>query len=171
MKYIYVGKIVNTHALKGEVRLISDFEYKERVFKKDNTIYIGNEKELVLPDSVTIGDETYNEYYYRKHKQFDMLKFYGIDYINDVLKYKGSKAYVDEEILNLKEDEILISDICNYEVYLDDKLVGKITEYRSDNGNKLVKVNDKYIPYNNNFISKYDKINKRIYFHDIGVFL
>ena len=38
MKYIYVGKIVNTHALKGEVRLISDFEYKERVFKKDNTI-------------------------------------------------------------------------------------------------------------------------------------
>ena len=159
MKYIYVGKFVNTHALKGEVRLISDFEYKERVFKKDNTIYIGNEKEPLKIEN------------YRKHKQFDMLKFYGIDYINDVLKYKGSKAYVDEEILNLKEDEILISDICNYEVYLDDKLVGKITEYRSDNGNKLVKVNDKYIPYNNNFISKYDKINKRIYFHDIGVFL
>ena len=159
MKYIYVGKIVNTHALKGEVRLISDFEYKERVFKKDNILYIGNEKcELKI--------ETY-----RQHKQFDMVKFYGIDYINDVLKYKGSKAYVDEKILNLKEDEILISDICNYEVYLDDKLVGKITEYRSDNGNKLVKVNDKYIPYNNNFISKYDKINKRIYFHDIGVFL
>ena len=31
MKYIYIGKIVNTHALKGEVRIISNFEYKDRV--------------------------------------------------------------------------------------------------------------------------------------------
>ena len=28
IKYINVGKIVNTHALKGEVRIISDFEFK-----------------------------------------------------------------------------------------------------------------------------------------------
>ena len=34
MKYIYIGDIVNTHGLKGEVRLISDFEYKKKVFKK-----------------------------------------------------------------------------------------------------------------------------------------
>ena len=159
MKYIYVGKIVNTHALKGDVRLISDFEYKERVFKKDNTIYIGNEKEPLKIEN------------YRKHKQFDMLKFYGIDYINDVLKYKGLNVYCDEDDLKLKEDEILISELTNYEVYLDDKLLGKISEYRSDNGNKLIKVNNKYIPYNDTFITKYDKVNKRIYFHDIGVFL
>ena len=30
MKYIYIGDVVNTHGLKGEVRLISDFEYKKR---------------------------------------------------------------------------------------------------------------------------------------------
>ena len=45
MKYIYIGKIVNTHALKGEVRLISNFEFKERVFKKDFKFYIGQTKE------------------------------------------------------------------------------------------------------------------------------
>ena len=159
MKYVNVGKIVNTHALKGEVRLISNFEYKDRVFKKNNTVYVGNGKEPLKIES------------YRKHKQFDMLKFYGIDYINDVLKYKGLNVYFDEEELELKDNEILISDITNYEVYLDDKLIGKISEYRSDNGNRLIKVNDKYIPYNDTFITKYDKINKRIYFHDIGVFL
>ena len=35
----------------------------------------------------------------------------------------------------------------------------------------MIKVNNKYIPYNNNFIVKYDKINKRIYFNGIEVFL
>ncbi len=34
MKYIYIGDVVNTHGLKGEVRLISDFEHMKKVFKK-----------------------------------------------------------------------------------------------------------------------------------------
>lgn len=158
MKYICIGKLVNTHALKGEVRILSNFEFKERVFKKDNILYIGNDKDEVKIET------------YRHHKQFDMVKFYGIDYINDVLKYKGMSVYIDENILNLKDDEILVSDLINYEVYSENKFIGKISEYRSDNGNNMIKVNGKYIPYNSNFIFKYDKINKRIYFHDIGVF-
>ena len=40
IKYINVGKIVNTHALKGEVRIISDFEFKDRVFIPNNVLYI-----------------------------------------------------------------------------------------------------------------------------------
>ena len=36
MEYIYIGKIVNTHGIKGEVRIISDFKYKNEVFKIDN---------------------------------------------------------------------------------------------------------------------------------------
>ena len=45
MEYINVGKIVNTHALKGEVRIISNFEYKERIFKKGFNLYIGQFKD------------------------------------------------------------------------------------------------------------------------------
>ena len=48
MKYIYIGDIVNTHGLKGEVRLISDFEYKNKVFKKGFKLYIGRTKEEVI---------------------------------------------------------------------------------------------------------------------------
>ena len=88
MKYIYVGKIVNTHALKGEVRLISNFEFKDRIFKKEFKLYIGQEK---YEEKI----ETY-----RIHKQYDMIKFIGIDYINDVLKYKGEYVYINKrEIL------------------------------------------------------------------------
>lgn len=159
MKYIFIGRIVNTHALKGEVRIVSDFEFKDRIFKENTLLYIGENKDKEIIET------------YRKHKQFDMVKFKGIDYINDVLKYKGSKVYIDESILNLKDNEILISDLINMDVYNDNKYVGKITEYRSDNGNNMLRVNNKLIPYNKDFITKIDKENKIIYFHDIGVFL
>ncbi len=159
MKYIFIGRIVNTHALKGEVRIVSDFEFKDKIFKENTLLYIGENKDKEIIET------------YRKHKQFDMVKFKGIDYINDVLKYKGSKVYIDESILNLKDDEILISELINMDVYNDNKYVGRITEYRSDNGNNMLRVNNKLIPYNKDFITKIDKENKSIYFHDIGVFL
>ena len=159
MKYIYVGKIVNTHALKGEVRIISNFEFKNRILKKDFVIYIGQEKYKEKIET------------YRVHKQYDMIKFIGIDYINDVLKYKGLNVYINEEDLKLQDDELLESDYPNMELYNDDVLVGKIQHYRNDNGNEMLRVNDKYIPYNKNFITKIDKKNNRIYMHDIGVFL
>ena len=136
MKYIFIGRIVNTHALKGEVRIVSDFEFKDRIFKENTLLYIGENKDKEIIET------------YRKHKQFDMVKFKGIDYINDVLKYKGSKVYIDESILNLKDDEILISELINMDVYNDNKYVGRITEYRSDNGNNMLRVNNKLIPYN-----------------------
>ena len=144
MKYIFIGRIVNTHALKGEVRIVSDFEFKDRIFKENTLLYIGENKDKEIIET------------YRKHKQFDMVKFKGIDYINDVLKYKGSKVYIDESILNLKDDEILISELINMDVY---------------NDNNMLRVNNKLIPYNKDFITKIDKENKSIYFHDIGVFL
>ena len=159
MKYIYIGKIVNTHALKGEVRIISNFEYKDRVFNINNKLYIGKDKyEEVI--------ETY-----RKHKNYDMVKFKNIDNINDVLKYKGMNVYFDEDSLNLSDDEVLIEELPLYNIYSNNNLVGRIEEYRSDNGNNMVRVNNKLIPYNNNFITKIDKNNKIIYMHDIEVFL
>ena len=44
MEYIYIGDIVNTHGIKGELRILSDFKYKENVFKKNFKIYIGKTK-------------------------------------------------------------------------------------------------------------------------------
>lgn len=159
MKYINIGKIVNTHALKGEVRLISNFEYKDRVFKINNKLYIGAIKEEKIIES------------YRVHKQFDMIKFVGIDNINDVLKYKGSSVYFNEEDLCLGDEELLESDFLEMDIYNNDTLVGRVSEYRCDNGNKMIRVNEKYIPYNKDFITLIDKTNKKIVMHDIEVFL
>ena len=61
MKYIYIGKIVNTHGIKGEIRLISTFKFKDKVFVPNMNIYIGKEK---IKEVITS---------YRPHKQFDMI--------------------------------------------------------------------------------------------------
>ena len=101
MNYIYIGKIVNTHGLKGEVRILSNFKYKDKVFIKNMNIYIGKDKKKEAINS------------YRPHKNFDMICMNGYNNINDVLKYKGSLVYV------LKED-IRLDSGC----YLDEDLIG-----------------------------------------------
>lgn len=159
MRFIYIGKVTNTHALKGEIRILSNFEFKSKVFTKGFKLYVGHLK----------TEETIETY--RRHKQYDMVKFVGIDSINDVIKYKGASVFINEEDLNLSDDEILTEELIGMKVYNDNSLVGNITEYREDNGNKNIRVNEKLIPFNKDFISKIDKQNKEIHFHDIGVFL
>jgi len=159
MEYIYVGRIVNTHALKGEVRIISNFEYKNKVFIKDNTLFLGQFKEAQIIET------------YRKHKNFDMIKFANINNINDALKYKGDNVYIKKSMLLLNEDEVLEDELLEMNLYSDNKIVGKISEYINDNNNKVIRVNNKLIPYNKDFITKIDKKNKKIYMHDIEVFL
>ena len=68
--FVYIGKIVNTHGIKGELRLLSKFSYKERVFVKGMTIYIGRNKEK---------EEIVS---YRHHKCFEMITLKGYSNIN-----------------------------------------------------------------------------------------
>ena len=42
--YIKIGQIVNTHGIKGELKIISDFKYKDKIFVKDFNLYIGKNK-------------------------------------------------------------------------------------------------------------------------------
>jgi tRNA G18 (ribose-2'-O)-methylase SpoU len=71
MKYVLIGKIVNTHGLKGEVRILSSFKYKDRVFKPDMNIYIGKNK----------INEVINSY--RHHKIFEMITMNGYNNIKN----------------------------------------------------------------------------------------
>lgn len=155
MKYIRIGKIVNTHGIKGELRIISQFKYKDRIFKKDFKLYIGKDKICEVINT------------YRHHKQFDMVTFNNYDNINDVLKYKGDYVFINEEDLILNEDEYLDSDLINLKVICNDREIGivKNIEYYSLN-NPLLYVENKdkhfYIPYNFDIINSISLSNKEI---------
>ena len=91
MELIKIGKIVNTHGIKGELRILSKFPYKEKIFIKNMKLYI-DKKDI----------ETINTY--RKHKNFDMVTFTGYTNINEVLKYKGKNVYVNKEDITLSKE-------------------------------------------------------------------
>ena len=155
MNYIYIGKLVNTHALKGEIRILSNFEYKDRIFIKDKNLYIGENKEKVTIET------------YRKHKNFDMCKFIEYSYINDVLKFKGKKVYCLREDLNLNNNELLDSDYISLRCIYKEKTIGYITDIINNNGYKLFQIDTKLIPFNNEFIEKIDTENKTIYLKNL----
>lgn len=152
-EYVYIGKIVNTHGIKGELRLLSNFDKKEKVFIPETEILIGKEKVSEIINT------------YRHHKEFDMITICGYNNINDVLKYKGKPVYIKREILNLKENEYLLEDLIDLDIYDNEEKVGKGKEIVYNNANKLLLVEAEksfYIPINNAFIKKVDLKNKRI---------
>lgn len=154
MDFVYLGKLVNTHGIKGEVRILSDFEKKELVFKKGFNFYLGNQK-----TPLTIST-------YRVHKNYDMVTFININNINDIEKYKGMKVYIKRNELKLEENDFLNSDLINLDVYENNILLGKISDYMYNKANILLEVSGTkkfYIPYVSEYIEKVDLKNNRIY--------
>ena len=153
MEYLYIGHIVNTHGIKGEIKILSDFERKKLVFKKDFNIYIGK----------NYNHEVINTY--RTHKKFDMITLKGLDNINEVLKYKDQLVYVNRLDLKLKSDEYLIQDLIGMRIIYNDKFYGKVQDIYETKGNKILCVqHDKiyYIPYIKDFIKSVKIAKKEI---------
>ena len=127
MDKVYIGKIVNTHGIKGEIRIISDFLYKEKAFKVGTDIYIDEQKYLI--------------HSYRRHKNFDMITLDGFDDINEVLKFMKKAVYKRKEDLNLSKNEILDEDLINYKVIDKSGKCGIIKEiFYASSSNKILRV-------------------------------
>lgn len=151
--YVCVGKIINTFGIKGELKIISDFEYKNRIFIKDYPIYIGELKEKELVNT------------YRVHKNYDLVLFNNYTNINEVLKYKGCKIYINRDDLKLKENEYLLNDLIGFNVYDEDKLIGMVIDYELTKSSVLFKVKGNktfYLPKVAAYIKEVNIIDKKI---------
>ena len=150
MKYVCIGKLVNTHGIKGEVKLLSNFEYKDKAFVVGMNFYIGEDKEKVTVNS------------YRHHKVFDMVTFKEYNYINDVLKFKGKLVYVLKPDLALDNNSILDRDYIGMNAYYEGLLIGKVNDIIDNNGYKLMLIGTKYVPFNKEFISSVSVTKKEL---------
>lgn len=164
-KYLNVGKIVNTHGIRGEVRVISRTDFPEERYKKGNTLYVdfGDGSKLV-PVVVSA---------HRVHKQFDLLQFEGHPNINDVEKYKGHllKTAADTPV-DLNEGEFFYHDIIGCTVTTDEgEELGKVKEILSPGANDVWVVKRKgfgpdiLIPYIPPVVKQVDVENKQITIH------
>ncbi|GAA0331650.1 ribosome maturation factor RimM [Bacillus carboniphilus] len=145
-KWFNVGKIVNTHGLRGEVRVISRTDFADERYKVGNTLYFFSEPNTEVSIPLTVK-------HHRKHKNFDLLTFEGYDSIQAVEGLKNGLLKIKEEQLTeLDEGEFYFHEIIGCEVYLEDgEKVGKVREILTPGANDVwvVKGNRKeyYIPY------------------------
>lgn len=153
-EFIYVGKIVNTHGIKGEIRILSDFEKKEKVFVSGMPIYIGRKKEREVISS------------YRHHKNFEMITMEGYSDINEVLRYKGLYVYIKKEDLKLEDGEYLETDLIGLTVIVDQEEKGTVLDIRDSGHNKFLVIDtdnkEVFIPYQKEFISSIDFKNRKV---------
>ena len=123
---IYIGKTVSTFGIKGELKVISDFEYCDRAYQVNKKILINNIEHVISG--------------IRYHKNYVLLKIDNLNNINDILKYVGFNIYIKRIDLGLKGCEYLYKDLINSEVIDDDNTkLGKVIEVLNAN-NVLIKV-------------------------------
>lgn len=152
MNYIFVGEIVNTHGIKGELRIISDFKFKESAFKKGQTVYLGKRKQPMVINN------------YRYHKIYDMVMFDNVNDINDAIAFKGDRVYVDRNSLDI--DGYVDEDVIGSKVYNDGEYIGLVdTIMKNPHHDILVVVNEgnrNLIPFIDEFIVNVDIKNNRL---------
>ena len=144
---VLVGKYVKTHGIKGEIKVRSNFLYKDRIFQTGKKVFL-KDQEFTIKD-------------YRKHQEYDMLTFEGINDINQILSLKGNFLYANREDLGLKQEEYLDSDLIGLDLYQNNISVGKVRDIAFITKNKkLLVINSHYVPFE--LIKKVDLKNKRI---------
>ena len=109
-QFLQVGVISSTHGLRGEVKVFPTTDDAAR-FQTLKEVILDTGKEKLDLEIQSV----------RFFKQFVIVKFKGIDDINDIEKYKGKSLFVTRENAQpLKEDEYYIADLIGMEVYLED---------------------------------------------------
>ena len=150
-----VGKIINTHGIKGNVKIYPYTDDPER-FKDLDYLLIGEDfKELRIVDIFI-------------QKGFVYVRFEGYEDINKILDFVNSNVYIyDKDRVKLPDDRYFISDIVNMEVHdLEGQLLGKVTDVIENLANDLFQVQNPngkifYLPARKEFIKKID-VDKRV---------
>ena len=108
--YLQVGVITSTHGIKGEVKVFPTTDDARR-FDTLEKVYLDTGRKL-LPLEVE------NVKYF---KQFVIVKFKGINNINDVEQYRQMPILVSrEDAVDLEDDEYFIADIIGMKVVTED---------------------------------------------------
>lgn len=104
--FFQVGIITSTHGLRGEVKVFPTTDDVKR-FKRLQAVILDTGKERLDLEIETI----------KFFKQFVILKFKGIDNINEVEKYRRASLLVSRKnAVKLEKDEYFVADLTGLEV-------------------------------------------------------
>ena len=125
---LQVGVITTTHGVRGEVKVFPTTDDANR-FKKLKKVILDTGKEQLDLEITQV----------KLFKNLVILKFKGIDNINDIEKYKGKSLYVTREnAVKLKKNEYFIADLIGLKAVSEDGTeLGKITDVLQTGANDV----------------------------------
>jgi 16S rRNA processing protein RimM len=159
-----VGKVANTHGLRGELKIVSQTDFPEERFRPGSrlTMMDPNQTEQI---EVEVASS-------RNHKNTYIVKFKAWNEINDVEKYKGWFLKINEEQrFELPEHEYYYNEIIGCHVVSEEGLeLGVIQEILSPGANDVWVVQPAtgkavYIPYIEDVVKQVDVRNKQVVVH------
>ena len=161
--YVSIGKILNFHGVKGEAKL-GYSKNREDFLSKIKDVYIQINGEY-KPFEIS---------YIKFTPKCGIVKFQGIDTLNDIVEYKGCLVFVEEASAreHLEDDEFLIDELVGLNVYDGDKRVGSVVGVSNNGASDLlsVKTNSKNIclvPFVKAIVLSVDIKTKRIQINNI----
>lgn len=127
-QFLQVGVISSTHGIKGEVKVFPTTDDNAR-FQKLKEVLLDTGKERIPLEIQNV----------RYFKQMVILKFKGIDNINDIERYKGRPLLVKREnALPLNENEYYIADLIGMDVLTEDgKRFGQLIDVMETGANDV----------------------------------
>ena len=150
-KFLEAGKLINTHGVRGEFKLDA--------WCDDLSQYLKIKKFYFSED----GSKEYKVSAIRKFGKFMLVKFEGIETLDDALKFKGKTIYVDRDDVPKKEGAVFIADIIGLPAIdvSNNEIFGKIIDYTNKGGGNLYEIecnngNIAYIPAVEAFTKKID---------------
>ena len=109
-KQLQVGVISSTHGVRGEVKVFPTTDDVTR-FRQLKKVYLDTGREMLPLEIQNV----------KFFKRFAILKFKGIDNINDIEKYRGKSLMIDrEDAVDLDEDEYFIAEMIGMKVCTED---------------------------------------------------
>ena len=121
-QYLEAGEIVNTHGIRGEVKI---------------NPWADGPEFLVDFDTLYIGGKPYAVESARVHKTVVLCKLEGVDSIEEAQKLRGSVVSIDRDEVELEEDAVFIADLIGLPVLADGVEIGKVEDVLTMPGNDV----------------------------------
>ena len=161
--FISIGKILNFHGVHGEAKL-GYSKNREDFLEKLDIVYVLHQNEYI---ELKVSKIKFTP-------KSAIIKFNGIDSLNDIIKYKGALLFVRESLIReyLEDDEFLIDELIGTNVYDGDIRVGSVVGVSNNGATDLlsVKTNSKNIclvPFVKAIVLSVDIKSKRIQINNI----
>ena len=163
--FISAGKILNFHGVKGEAKL-GYSKNREEFLSKLKTVYVKMDTaDGYVPLEISR---------IRFTPKCAIVKFKGIDDLNQILQYKNKIVFVEESTARdfLEEDEFLIDELVGLNVFDGEKRVGAVVGVSNNGATDLLSVktlsnNISLVPFVKDIVLSVDIDNHRIQINNI----